>query len=596
MNSRSSRHRTGWFPLVALLLAPVIFIALSVVRAWRVAEGAGNYTSCHDCFWLPTFGHDAWLFAVMLIALALGLVVRWRVPAFVCRLVAALILAIFAADIALDSLLSSRLHFGDVLRFGRHIDADFSVASAAFASSQSLGRTAFGLLVIAVVVGLCAATRRRPKLAAAFAIGAAASLAFCAFALSRPVRYVNQIFTWNFVEANLPQGRMKSFSASFIAEQRRRVEALPKTCAKSPEPFGGSVIVLLVESLSSWHSRLLGSSRDWTPELDAIARENHYFTHFYANGFTTSTAEIAVIAAQPPLAPAGKLLFGFSDYAATDGTLPDIAHRSGREAAFFTTGDVSFLDFGDWLRQLEFDVVGSSADPFYRGMKRWQFGAAEDRALYDRVLRWLDPRDGERPFVATLLTVSTHPPYVDPRSGRIDPENAFRYVDAEIGRFYRELKERGFLDHGVLLSLGDHRTMTPLHEEEYRQHGERAFARVPLVVAGAVDLPKVVDAPFQQTDIGPSIADLVGLDACNSAFTGHFLRTDPKPAGYVLHVRGDDRDRLDVYWDDEVSAFHYDGDASGWLTKPPPDAADVAAWIDVHRDRDAEAPPRASEP
>ncbi|HEY6986264.1 MAG TPA: LTA synthase family protein, partial [Rhodanobacteraceae bacterium] len=352
------------------------------------------------------------------------------------------------------------------------------------------------------------------------------------------------------------------------------------------DAFDGSVIVLLVESLSAWHSKLLGSSFDWTPELDAIARENHYFTHFYANGFTTSTAEISVIAAEPPLAPAGKLLFGFGDYADPRGTLPDIAHRADREADFFTTGDVSFLDLGTWLKQIGFDFVGSSSDPFYRGMKRWQFGAAEDAELYNRFLDWLDHRSGERPFVATLLTVSTHPPYIDPRSGKIDPENAFKYVDSEIARFYRELKQRGFLDHGVLLISGDHRTMTPLHEEEYRRFGERAFARIPLIVAGAVDLPAVVDAPFQQTDVVPSIADLAGLESCTSAFSGHFLRRDPRPAEYVIHVRGDDRDRVDVYWgNDDVAGYHLNGDAGGWLSDPPPDAADVAAWIDVHRDR-----------
>jgi Sulfatase len=584
-----SKRRSAWLAQAPVLLAPVLFIVLSIVRAWRVTNGAGNYTGCHDCFWLPTFGHDAWLFAVMLAALALANATRWHWLAFVLRLLAGLILIIFAADIALDSLLSSRLHFGDVLRFSRHIDADFSVVRATFASSQSIGRAAFIALVIAVFIGLCASTRPHRGFARAFAIAAVAALAFSAFALSRPVRYVNQIFTYNFVEANLPQGRLKRFSTPFIARERKRVEALPKTCARS-DPFDGSVIVLLVESLSAWHSHLLGSSRDWTPELDAIARDNHYFTHFYANGFTTSTAEISVIADQPPLAPAGKLLFGFGDYADPHGTLPDTAHRSGRDAAFFTTGDVTFLDLDQWLRALHFDTIGGNTDAFYKGMKRWQFGAAEDSALYDRFLEWLDRRNDARPFIATMLTVSTHPPYIDPRSGRIDPENAFKYVDAQIGRFYRALKERGFLDHGVLIVLGDHRTMTPLHEEEYRAHGERAFARIPLVVAGAVDMPKVVDAPFQQTDIGASIADLVGLDACTSEFTGHFLQSDPVPPKYVIHVRGDDRDRVDVYWGDrDVSGFHLDGDASGWLSDPPPDADDVAAWIDVHRDRKSSA-------
>jgi phosphoglycerol transferase MdoB-like AlkP superfamily enzyme len=591
MPTRFTRRPSRFAPIV-FVLAPLVFIALSIFRAWRVDVEVGTYTSCRGCFWLPTLGHDTWLLAVVLGALAIAAFVRWRWLAFAMRLGAGLLLLVYASDLALDALLSTRLHFGDVLRFGRHVDADYSVVRAAFLSAQGWWRSAVLAIVAAIVVALLFARTRDRKLSGRFAAAAVASLVFSAAVLSRPVRYVNQIYTWNVVETNLPQGRMKTFSPMFIAEQKKRVDAIPKQCGTSPA-FDGSVIVLLVESLSAWQSKLLGSSRDWTPELDAIARDNHYFTNFHANGFTTSTAEIAVIGAEPPLAPAGALLIGFDDYADPSGTLPDVAHRSGREAAFFTTGDTHFLDLGTWLRQIGYDTIGDTRDAYYNGMKRWQFGAAEDKALYGRVLDWIDTRDASKPFVATMLTVSTHPPYVDPRSNTIDPENAFKYVDGEIARFYRELKQRGFLDHGVLIVLGDHRTMTPLHEEEFAKWGDRAFSRVPFVVAGAVDMPKVIDAPFQQTDIAPSIADFVGLESCTSSFVGHFLRAEPKAPDYVLHVRGDDRDRLDVYYGSGgVGEFRYDGDASGFRGAPPPNADEVAAWIDVHRDRKSD-PKRA---
>lgn len=586
MTSRLQRH--GWERLahIALVFIPMAFVALSVLRAWRVAAGAGNYTSCPNCFWLPTFGHDAWLLAGLLGALAVSYAVPWRWMSLLLKLAAGMVLILFAGDVALDSLLSQRLYLGDALRFSKHIDADFSVVSAGFRSADGILRVGIVLAMICLVAGVCRSIRRQPRTARMLAIGAIAAALFSVFALSRPVRYVNQLFTYNVVEANLPQGRMKTFSAPFIAGQQRIADAIPKTCGRSTA-FAGNVVIVLVESLSAWHSRLLGSSYDWTPKLDAIAQENHYFTHFYANGFTTSMAEVSVLGGQLPLDPAGELLLDYADFSDLHGTLPDIAHRSGRQAAFFTTGDVSFLDLGTWLHHLDFDVVDGNTSPFYAGMKRWQFGAAEDSALYDRFLDWIDKREDRRPFVSTLLTVSTHPPYVDPRSAKIDPENAFKYVDLQIDRFYRALKERGFFDDGVLLILGDHRTMTPLHKEEYRAFGERSFARVPFVVAGKVDMPTVIDAPFQQTDIGPSIAELLGLEACVSPFTGHFLRADPLPADYVVHTRGDDRNRVDVYWGDggAVAGFRLDGDASSWLGDPPPNAGDVAAWIDSRRHR-----------
>src|SRR3954464_10104617 len=84
------RRRSDWFSLAALVLAPLLFVALSIVRAWRNADDVGNYTGCHDCFWLPTFGHDAWLLAILFAALAIACVVRWRWLAIVLRLLASL--------------------------------------------------------------------------------------------------------------------------------------------------------------------------------------------------------------------------------------------------------------------------------------------------------------------------------------------------------------------------------------------------------------------------------------------------------------------------------------------------------------------------
>lgn len=404
---------------------------------------------------------------------------------------------------------------------------------------------------------------------------------------------MHRLLVDNVIEANLPQGRIRSFSTAHLRHQEQLAMRLPVRCEQQAGSVG-DIVIVLVESLSAWHSRLLGSEHDWTPRLDAIARQNHYFTHFYANGFTTSTGEIALIGARVPFNPPGEAWLRFMNYADPGGSLADVAHRAGHQAAFFTTGDLGFLDLGEWLHALDFDVVDGHRSPFYDGMKRWQFGAADDAALYARYLDWLDHREDPRPAVSVLLTVSSHPPFVDPRTGQVDPQASFDYVDREIDRFHRALQRRGFFEHGILMVLGDHRTMTPLHEDEYRRWGDRAFARVPLVVVGAVDMPAVVDAPFQQTDIAPSIAYRLGLDECRDAFAGSFLRPDPQPPDYVVHVRGDDRNRVDVYHGATgLSGYRLDGDASGWIGTPPTEAAAVAAWIDMQRQDAAASDPDA---
>jgi hypothetical protein len=395
------------------------------------------------------------------------------------RAMAALILIIFAGDVALDILLSQRLYLADVLLFGKHIGADLSVVRAGLASGAGLLLAFVGLLVIVVALGICFPARRRARFGAVCLVAALCCATFSLFEAIRPVRYMNVLVVDNVVEANLPQGRVAEFSASFVARQRDLVSALPQRCEPAQARTSGSVIVLMVESLSAWHSQLLDGTHDWTPRLDAIARGNHFFRNFYANGFTTSTGTIATITGKVPFVPPGKPWFDFSDYADPQGSLPDIAHHSGRDAAFFTTEDVSFLNLGNWLRRIGFDVVDSNDDPFYADQKHAQFGGYEDAALYARFLKWLDGRAPDQPFISVLVTISSHPPFVDPRTSNIDPQATIRYVDEQIGKFHDGLRQRGFFDHGVLLVLGDHRTMTPLHEDEFLAHGERAFARIP---------------------------------------------------------------------------------------------------------------------
>src|SRR5262249_3092364 len=152
-------------------------------------------------------------------------------------------------------------------------------------------------------------------------------------------------------------------------------------------------------------------------------------------------------------------------------------HAQGYSAHFFTTGDLGFLDKSKWLKTLHFDSWEGAEQPFYNGWKRRHFNAAEDKALYERFLQWLDARDGDAtPWFAYVLTVSTHPPFINPETDQPDEPGAFRYADKEIGMFYDELTKRGFFHNGVLMISGDHRSMSPLFAREQARFGDSALA------------------------------------------------------------------------------------------------------------------------
>lgn len=565
----------------------MLTVALAWMRAVRVDHAVGGYTACHGCFLLPVLGHDAWLVAAVFVLLALGAGFDDRRIALPFRLIAASVILVQAIDLVLLYLFTQRFYLGDLLRFSNDSAAAWSVARAQFLSANALGFDALGAVVIAVLAGLLV-TGRRSRLQLRVLLAAAiAALVLSVVALSEPLRYVHEELVSNVLEVNLPQDRAAPFSTAYAQEAVRRAQSLPPTC-DAGKASGRNIVIVITESLSAWQSALLGGAHDWLPRLDALARANHYFTHFYANGFTTDGGEIAAITGRPPLIPPGSDWYSLDAFGPGANTLPGIAHRAGYTALHFTTENLGFLDTGKWLRKLGFDTVEGGENPFYAGMPREQFGAAEDAALFARFMDWLGKRREPQPFVAVLLTVSSHPPFVDPRSGRIDPAGTFHYVDDQLADFHDALAKQGFLTNGILMITGDHRSMTPIGRGEYARFGERAFARIPLIVAGAVDMPPVVDAAFQQSDIPASIAHVLGVNYCRSAFNGVFLDRQPQPAKYVVQARGDNRNRVDVYFDDRVASYLEDGDRSHWLgSERPPDADRVAAWIDAHRVRNA---------
>jgi lipoteichoic acid synthase len=579
-----------WIGIAALLA-----LVLAGLHALQFDGILDPDSACRGCLVLPTLAHDAWLLALQfaLLALAAWASPRWQRVMF-GTLAAALLLACALDQLSLR-LFTQRLYVDDVLRFASQTSSDWSVLRTLLVSGSGLLYAAFGLAIGATILGLIVAAQRAPRLARVLLAGAAVWL--CAAVLARtPAQDVHNQLGWNLIEANLPHGGTRPYSPGFIDAELQTSRRLPQICDTPAPGAHPNVVIVITESLSAYQSALLGGPMDWLPQLDTLARANHYFTHFYANGFNTIGGEVALLTGRPPLPQVGSTRHELAAFGADENTLPAIAQRAGYTTHYFTASDLEYEQSGTWLRALGFDSVEGSEDPYYAGMPRGEFDAAEDAALFGRFEQWMDQRQDKRPFVAVLLTVSSHPPFAHPRTGELDAQKTFGYIDEQLAEFHAHLAASGFLDRGVLLITGDHRSMTPLLPEEYRDFGRRAFARIPLIVAGAVDMPRVVNAAFSQSDVPASLAHLLGVGHCRAPFNGYFLSPQPDPPQFIVHARGDERDRVSVYAGAATVDYLEDGDASRWLDADLPQADLIAGWLVAQRVRDVAATSRAKAP
>jgi hypothetical protein len=247
-------------------------------------------------------------------------------------------------------------------------------------------------------------------------------------------------------------------------------------------------------------------------------------------------------------------------------------------------------DRDDWLEAIGIAQAHGAEDRFYDGMPRGVFEPAPDSALFDRFLEWQAQAEARGPYMATLLTVRTHPPYIDAGGGS-DELDRFRQLDRELARFVGRLRERGFLDHGILFIVGDHRAMTPIPERERKVLGAAASMRVPAVALGATGLPHgLVRGRLQQVDLIPSLRHVIGTWSCRDETQGRFLGAHPQAARYTLHPDPMRRNEVMVLGDADFSHIVLDGDETRW-TVPPHDAAAAGRlFAHVNRERISRMP------
>lgn len=570
-----------------LVVAAVLMLCWTGYRAWLAERALAVHIDCRGCLAQAVVLQDLWLLAGLLAIFLLARLAGSRLLAAVLAAVSGLLALAFVADVVVYRLLNRRLMLEDVWRYGDEVGANLSVLEPLLATPAGIAILVGGLALVLAsawsVASAPAAMRHwRGVTLALVAVLAAAWIPGRTY-------YLNRHAYENVLAINRGDGMSRPYGEA--VKQRLRDAPAPAMVCETGQSQRMPVIVLVVESWSLHHSALFSGLSDLTPELDALAREGSYYPDFIANGFSTEGGLIALLTGAVPVSTLehGSSLVFHQVY--------DDFHRrlaaDGWRTRFFTTGTLDFGERERWLRSIGIAEAEGDRHPAYEGMPRGPFNAASDQALFDRFLQWYDHERDAAPFMATLLTVGMHPPFVDLSGGPGGEQVAVKTTDAAIGRFVRGLRERGFLDDGLLFVVGDHRTMTPLHPGEFERYGEAAMMRVPALVLGASGLPQGrVPGGFQQADLLPSLQWLLGARACRRPWQGRLFGPQPVPAPLRLYADPLRYDQVRVRAGEREHVLVLDGDDSRWLGPAPGAGFDVALEVARQRiARDRPPPP-----
>lgn len=335
-----------------------------------------------------------------------------------------------------------------------------------------------------------------------------------------------------------------------------------------------NIILIMIESFNAnFVEAKAPDGIDYTPNFNALINRGLYIDRFYGNSIQTCKGQAAIFYSILPSIE-GKIFVDYPDLNITG--FPSLLRESGYHTVFFQAfHNLKFDNTTHNMNKAGFSTVKSYAE-FRRREDRpciWGWGV-EDGTFYERTFELLDSEHAktpDRPLFAALMTVGTHIPcdgmpverrtiYRDPKNIREKYSNALRLSDSQLPRFFELLKQRKYLENTIVIITADH--SFPMKEHGLYNNEicfyDEAF-RIPFLIIwdGVIKPERVKGRAYSQIDIGPTVADLVGIKSGKHNMTGipvfdrrsphkvylvqpyngKFLQVVNYPLKFITHVR-----------------------------------------------------------
>lgn len=288
-----------------------------------------------------------------------------------------------------------------------------------------------------------------------------------------------------------------------------------------------NVVIFLEESLGSEFWGCLGRTNTLTPEMDKLATEEGLlFTNIYASGNRTVRGFEGVLSSFPPL-PGDSIVK--RDRSQNVETIARVLKRDGYNSIFLYGGRGLFDGMRSYAVNNGYDRFVEQKD-FENPSHKTAWGVADEDLFKRAVVEFRELAKQDKPFCATVLTVSNHKPYTYPE-GRIpeDPKrrkraHAVKYSDWCLGEFFKAAKREPFWTNTIFVVVADHGA---------RVYGKQEIPiksyEIPLVILGpaVVKEPKRLDQLGCSLDVPVTLLGLLGRPYESLFFGRDLLKGDP---------------------------------------------------------------------
>ena len=295
-----------------------------------------------------------------------------------------------------------------------------------------------------------------------------------------------------------------------------------------------NVVIVILESFARTVMDAEVGGESVMPYMQRLKGEGIWFENFFANSFRTDRGEVAILSGFP-----AQTRMSIMKLPAKSRNLPSIARSlagEGYATSFAYGGDLNFTNQSSymyatgwqeliWQKDLRFDAPAAD----------WGY---DDALMCD----WFADRvialsDAGKPFLAGLLTLSSHTPFDVPYSKFDDKVlNAMAFSDECVGKMIDRLKASSAWKDLLVVLVADHgypypRTLT---------YNEPLRHRIPMIwTGGAVARPRVVEDYAAQIDIAATLLAQLGVAHDDFDYSKDiFAPTPPRKFAYYTFNDG----------------------------------------------------------
>lgn len=361
-----------------------------------------------------------------------------------------------------------------------------------------------------------------------------------------PKMYVNQAasnYLWNFAKSVEKRKRLSNpcnymdtqLSQKIFADYRKEdtLTVRPQLIRLNPEKQP-NVILVILESFSNKVIAQLGGLKGAAPNLDSLCSKSTVFTNFYSTGNRSDRGISAVLGGYPSLLSTSIMVYPEKSNTLT--LLPEYFNSHDYNTSFYYGGDINFYSLKTFVLQGKYKKLVTKSDfPAELGrMSKW---GVPDGYIFKKAAE--DLKTDHEPFMKTIYTISSHPPYDVPFSkikGNGHRElylNSVAYTDSCLGEYIKELRKSPLWENTLLIVTADHGTNQPGPTDVT----DPASYRIPLIWSGGVvDSLQRIEKITQQADLGTTLVHQLGWETENHPFSKDFFTAHPY--AFYMHDSG----------------------------------------------------------